>query len=140
LVKIIVYQKAKNDYPENLKNDPTFIFETEKAIRRILNLRQEDTIEVFEGEGPRPELLSFANMMEDILIENDDEKGTSWKDLELAILLQKLKDEFKELMNKKNLIHNMDEFPYLEVHDQEAIKKECLDLANLCMMVWNRLD
>ena len=66
----------------------------------------------------RPEIMRFAQRMEEVMRENDKNKGDSWKDMPEFDLLDLLKKEFKEI--------------------EEGDEKEFADVGNFCMMLWNR--
>jgi len=67
----------------------------------------------------RPDIMKFAEQMEAVMSMHDMKKGDSWKECPLYFLQGKLREEFLEY-SKENDYH------------------ELLDIANLCMMLWNR--
>ena len=83
----------------------------------------------FEGFNfMRTAIHSFAHEMERVMADNDKEKGDSWKGvLPIFQLKYQLINEIEEL--KIELTDN----------DGDALKKELVDVANYCMMIWNRL-
>ena len=77
----------------------------------------------------REEITAFAEEMEKIMRENDKEKGDSWKHMDIVLLEVKLDEEINEWKRVRHKIMNIDEK-----------KKELVDIANICMMLWNRLQ
>lgn len=75
----------------------------------------------------RNEIKTFAEEMEQVMSENDKRKGDSWKEMNINHLLHLLGREYFELNTAVDL--NLEE---LEL-------KELVDIANFCMMIWNRL-
>ena len=71
----------------------------------------------------REEIRKFAEEMERIMSENDAKKGDSWKRCDVRFLDDRLKEEFSEWDNTN-----------------KAGNKELVDIANFCMMLWNRLE
>jgi len=71
----------------------------------------------------RKEIKDFAEEMERIMAFHDEEKGDSWKnpdEVNETFLWGKLREEFIECMH------------------EEAPPEELADLANICMILWNR--
>jgi len=71
----------------------------------------------------RPEIEQFAEEMEEFMQKHGAEKGDSWKLMPLH-----------DLVN--GLLREVDEFHYAE-SNYDAMK-ECVDIANFCMMLWHR--
>jgi len=67
----------------------------------------------------RPEIELFAQAMENTMKKHDKKKGDSWKTEDVDWLRAKLVEEFEE---------------YFDTFD----KKELVDIANMCMMLYNR--
>ncbi len=67
----------------------------------------------------RPEILAFAEKMEQEMRENDPEKGDSWKTCEIEFLESKLDEEWYEWFESGNL-------------------DELIDFSIVAMMVWHR--
>lgn len=63
---------------------------------------------------------------------HDDERGDSWKTCEEGYLYDRLMDEIEELKKKCPT-------PRIFGIPQKA-RDEFLDIANFCMMLYNRLD
>ena len=76
-----------------------------------------------EEKRLRPEVLEFAQEMEKVLRENDAEKGDSWKKMYMS--------ELHECLNKE-----ADEYWAAETDEDSA--KECVDAANILMMLYHR--
>lgn len=74
---------------------------------------------------PRLSVRGFARAMEEILRENDHKEG--WEALSNAHLLGRIEDETKEL-----------ESALLNGQWHEA-QRECCDIANFCMMLFDNL-
>ena len=74
----------------------------------------------------RNPIMNFALDMERIMSENDATKGNSWKDCDIEYLVDKLGEKYKEWENS------------LDLNSFESDPEELVDLANLCMMLWNR--
>jgi len=71
----------------------------------------------------RPELQRFADRMESILKDNDHKGG--WDNEENDYLFNYLMAEAEELRQA------------IEIGDEDKVRKECCDLANLAMMLFN---
>ena len=71
----------------------------------------------------RPEIIDFAEKMETVMREHDEKKGDSWKKCDVKQLDNKLCEEFRE-WDETNKCSN----------------EELVDIANMCMMLWNRLE
>ena len=76
----------------------------------------------------RDEIVFFALEMEDLMAENDKSKGESWKGIRVKKLLDHLDFEFDELKFE------------IEEMDIEQVQKILTDMANYCMMSWNKLE
>lgn len=72
---------------------------------------------------PRKEVMFFAFEMERVLKLHDKNKGDSWKTCDVMYLDNRLKQEYRE----------WDLTPKCD-------NKELVDVANMCMMIWNRLE
>jgi len=71
----------------------------------------------------RKEIKEFAEEMERVMQENDAIKRNSWKNLPISYLEHKLIEEYQEWYLLSNIKNN---------------KKELIDIANICMMLWHR--
>ena len=87
----------------------------------------------------RKQLKAFADRMEQILTKNDDKGG--WEDCSPSWLMGRAGDELREARRAYA------RFLKTSVGDSEAgnaaMKKwqdELVDIANFCMMAWDRLD
>ena len=82
--------------------------------------------------GVRPAILKFAIEMERVLKENDHKTG--WEDCDFGYLLERLREEVEELYEC---------FDYSAgsrlLTQKEFIIKECVDVANYCMMIADNL-
>jgi len=67
----------------------------------------------------RKEIELFAMAMEATMCRHDKNKGDSWKSCEIDFLKDKLIEEFDEYQSSGN-------------------KHELVDIANVCMMLFNR--
>lgn len=77
----------------------------------------------------RGSVLLFAKEMERVLKENDEEKGEfGWEFSSIFDLVDQLVTEHKEAIGS---FCNC---------DPESLKKEVIDIANFCMMIWDNLD
>lgn len=76
----------------------------------------------------RPEILGFAAAMERTMRKHDPEKGDSWTDCDLEFLINKLKEEFGEVLSSIDLDSNG---PKISKHTID----ELVDLANIAMML-----
>jgi len=70
----------------------------------------------------RPDILSFAEKMEDAMSRHDIIKADSWKYIDEQYLWNKLYEEFEEAITSQ--------FP----------ADELVDLANICMMLYHRVS
>lgn len=77
----------------------------------------------------RPEIREFAEKMEEVMSMNDPKKGESWKTCSIEFLEQKLDEEYSEYRKEGDFISDFCLDP----------EKELVDIANVCMMLWNRL-
>ena len=68
----------------------------------------------------RPELYDFVIAMEKKLQEREEKYGESWKHMSIVDLEDKLQEEINEFDEA------IDSWP------------ELVDIANVCMMLWNR--
>ena len=68
----------------------------------------------------RNEIKVFAEEMETIMQKHDAVKQESWKTCDIDFLVDKLGTEIKEWIDS-------------------AKHEELIDIANMCMMVWNRI-
>lgn len=73
----------------------------------------------------RPELEDFSLHMEEKLKKNDHKKG--WRELPVEALERLLKLELEEYYVARDFF------------GPEAARKELIDVANFCMMLWDRL-
>ena len=71
------------------------------------------------NKGIRPEIMRFAHIMERVMAINDSKKRDSWKRMKVMELKNMLAMEWEE---------------YIATHSI----KELVDIANFCMMIWNR--
>lgn len=80
---------------------------------------------------PRKEVMVFARAMEVVLRQNDWKPG--WKGDLPTNLMDRIWDEMRELEVKwANRINN--------TSSVEDVQKELVDVANFCMMTWERLE
>jgi len=89
----------------------------------------------------RPEVVAFAEGMEEILMLNDHKGG--WKECSAAYLLDKLKEEFEELNREVPMMRSADAPLWWAFQDcppniRKRIAHEAVDLANICMMIYDR--
>ena len=103
----------------------------------IRNLKREDELKNIEArritEFIRPEILAFAEAMENTMREHDGNKGDSWKTCDIFFLVEKLAEEYTEADTAfDNFVHH--DFQSGDLHFQT----ELVDLANVSAMLWNR--
>lgn len=80
---------------------------------------------------PRKELMDFARAMEKVLRQNDWKQG--WKGDSPTALIDRIWDEIREMeVSMSNYRKNN-----AQVDD---VQKELVDIANFCMMAWDRLE
>lgn len=77
----------------------------------------------------RPEVQAFGQAMEQVLAENDSKGG--WMDETDQYLLERLKDEVKELEQAIEACEQGE-------RNHEAIMKEACDVGNFAMMIHDR--
>lgn len=119
--------------------------ELEEAVDIIKNpqkererqMAREQMHDFMTSDKPRPEIMAFAMKMESVMASHDPDKGDSWKTMPMRDLQDKWMEEMAEardtilvpdLINRKTR--------------QEIIlmyQGELLDVANVCMMIWNRI-
>ena len=71
-------------------------------------------------DEPRPEILEFAKAMEATMKKHDARKGNTWKAMSLKELDQLFNNEIEEATINGD-------------------RSEWVDVANFCMMIWNRM-
>ena len=99
-----------------------------------------------ERERVRPEVWQFALLMEKKLKENDHKK--SWKKCKILYLIERLKDEIKELEDcfwiedsRSDFINIGDDFMIKGKYSEEDVIKECADVSNFSMMIaWHMIE
>lgn len=84
-------------------------------------------------QHPRPEVLWFASLMEKKLQVHDDRDG--WKDCGLSWLLDRVKQETRELEREIILRSQHSTCGNAWVDIEENIRNEAADIANFCMMI-----
>ena len=76
-----------------------------------------------KGNNPtveaRPEIIRFAEAMERLMHKHDTVKGDSWKRMSHSYLQEKLMEEVGES------------------NQEDAKLEEWVDIANICMMIYN---
>lgn len=80
---------------------------------------------------PRIELRTFAKAMETVLRQNDWKRG--WKGDHPRMLIDRIWDEIRELERAVDY-WGVGKAPI------EEVQKELVDIANFCMMAWDRLE
>ena len=75
----------------------------------------------------RPTVMQFAEAMEKKLRQHDEEKG-GWEDCDFPFLFDKLEEEHDEVTNIIEKDFKNNRFP-----------GELVDLANVCMMIWDKI-
>ena len=93
-----------------------------------------------ERERVRPEVWQFALLMEKKLKENDHKK--SWKKCKILYLIERLKEEVKELEDcfwiedsRSDFINIGEDFMIKGKYSEEDVIKECADVSNFAMMI-----
>ena len=76
----------------------------------------------------RSSVETFATKMEEKLVENDSKSG--WKNKKTSVLW--LQNRLKEEMSKLKI--------HYEDSDPAEIKKDCIDIANYAMMMFDRIQ
>ena len=75
----------------------------------------------------RTEIELFAQAMENTMKKYDKKKGDSWKTCDIRFLKNKLLEEVVEFLDT-----------YHKECPESYDKKELVDIANICMMLYNR--
>jgi hypothetical protein len=70
------------------------------------------------------EILEFAREMEKVITEHNLRYGDSWRTCDVNALRKHLKEEYRE---------------WKDSTDDLFEREDCVDIANLCMMIWHRL-
>jgi NTP pyrophosphatase (non-canonical NTP hydrolase) len=83
---------------------------------------------------PRQSLLNFAFYQEEILKQND--RKHHWSNYSTKHLLKRLKDEVGELTRK---IAKYSTGDTVCIKDTENVMKECADVSNFAMMIFDNL-
>ena len=76
----------------------------------------------------REEIRIFAEQMEKVMSEHDKEKEDSWKTMDIYDLMDMLITKSEEVEDEISWDYS------------KRLKDEVIDLANFCMMVWNRIE
>ena len=84
----------------------------------------------------RKEVQEFAEAMESTLLDNDHKGG--WDDCDLIWLFERVEQEVEELRTAL-FVAGAEESNILKDKYIEDIKKECTDVANFCMMVYDNI-
>jgi hypothetical protein len=79
--------------------------------------------------GVRQEVQEFAMMMESVLRKHDEAKG-HWGDAKTVDLVNKFQEEVREVC---------EEFFSTDKMYHVRMANETVDVANMCMMMWNNL-
>lgn len=99
------------------------LFKQEEELRRE-KFKQGYDAAAKEMHGVRGEVLVFASHMEKMLQKHDDQKGKrGWKDDSIRGLEERLHQELAE---------------YMETNGWQNKRREIIDVANFCMMIWDR--
>jgi arsenate reductase-like glutaredoxin family protein len=102
----------------------------------------------------RKELKVFAEDMEEMLKNHDRNKGDSWKTCNIRYLEEKIDEEYDEYIRTgrmKMFLPDSITFKFIDyekrIKDPDEIiyllkkkKIELLDLANMCMMMYDRCN
>lgn len=111
-------------------------------IAKLYRIRRKIT-ESLKIKYVRLPIKTFSEEMERNMREHDRDKGDSWEGCDLEYLFFKLDDEIKEWHEKVPLFDepyaNIDWIDELEMSKVEADRQELIDIANICMMLHNRL-
>jgi len=82
----------------------------------------------------RKEIEEFGQAMDDEMATHDDERGDEWRELTVNFLIQRLANEYHEFLSAlaaQDANRN---------YDKNKARKELVDTANFCMMLWHRLS
>jgi hypothetical protein len=80
---------------------------------------------------PRKELTAFARAMEKVLRQNDWKHG--WENDSVKALVDRIWDEIREMEVAMSNYQKNCALP-------EDAQKELVDIANFCMMAWDRIE
>ena len=80
------------------------------------------------GVEPGESIQAFADEMQLVMSKHDEDKGESWMDCPAKYLLDGLDTEIEELAKARGNLNIAN------------VREELVDIANYCMMLWNRLD
>lgn len=96
------------------------------------NMQSKDLPETKEKKiVPRKEVMAFALAMEVILRQNDWKHG--WKEDLPSALVDRIWDEIREMEVAFSNYQKCRALP-------EDVQKEFVDIANFCMMAWDRIE
>jgi hypothetical protein len=111
-----------DEYPDDPDFDDIRYFSKPcNLVENIFNILNELDAEISEPIRPvRSEIMDFARNMERVMGKHDSIKGDSWKTMSMDELLYLLSEEVEELASNP------------DSHE------EFIDIANFCMMLWNR--
>jgi NTP pyrophosphatase (non-canonical NTP hydrolase) len=78
-----------------------------------------------------PQVIEFAKAMDEVLCKNDHKGG--WQDCPISFLEHRLIEELGEYF----AWHNNYSQEWID-KNKATVKKELVDVANYCMMLWDR--
>lgn len=115
--------KLENEISETIRNNFNLDVEHRRhpiALPKRIDMEDKMT-------EMREEIKEFAENMELVMKEHDDEKGDSWKDMASPLLGELLEKEFEE-------------WKYTPGKYGRNGQIELLNIANSCMMLYHKID
>ena len=122
--KIKVIQGNKIEVVTQICGEETTDWFTFKEIQDFIKKHKPKGVKMI---SMRPEIWDFAIEMENVMKKHDATKRDSWKICSMNYLFTKLLEEIDELKLEREL-NKVNNFRY----------KELVDVANMCMMIWNK--
>lgn len=82
------------------------------------------------------QIIPFAKAMDEILTKNDYKGG--WNECKVSYLRARLVEELCEYFARVAINIDYESTKPLDARDKELERKELTDIANFCMMLWDR--
>lgn len=111
--------------------DARNVLRQSKEDDRVKNIEAREVIDYL-----RPEVLAFAQAIEQAMRKNDPKKGDSWKGCEVSFLECKLEEEYGEAAE---VYYDSMKMTFDPSTWKNEFTGELADLGAVVMMLWNRI-
>lgn len=101
----------------------------------IASLKTDDSVS-FPVDIKHVQIIPFAKAMDEILTKNDYKGG--WNECNVSYLRARLVEELGEYFARVAINIDYESTKPLDARDKELERKELADIANFCMMLWDR--